>query len=85
MSNKIFMTTQFKDLIKKAFSAFNKRNIDKALSTTTDIVKRIVNRGRHTYKFFNPEIEGVNKYSPPRMVTKSLNVNGSGCFASCPH
>ncbi len=27
------MTTQFKDLIKKAYSAFNERDIDKALST----------------------------------------------------
>lgn len=26
------MTTQFKDLIKKAYAAFNERNIDKALS-----------------------------------------------------
>jgi hypothetical protein len=27
------MTTQFQDLIKKAYSGFNERNIDKALST----------------------------------------------------
>lgn len=27
------MTSQFTDLVKKAYSAFNKRNIDKALST----------------------------------------------------
>ena len=27
------MTTQLKDLIKKAYSAFNERDIDKALST----------------------------------------------------
>jgi hypothetical protein len=30
---KIFMTTELKELIKKAYSAFNERDIDKALST----------------------------------------------------
>jgi len=31
--HRIFMTTQITDLIKKAYSAFNERDIDKALST----------------------------------------------------
>jgi len=34
------MTTPFKDVIKKAYTAFNERDIDKALSTKGILIRR---------------------------------------------